>query len=69
MKNTISHIKFLLKGGSFAITQKNKRKKKISKRVKKTQGTYGTSTRGSIYTLLEKRESLFEEIMAKTSYI
>ena len=43
--------------------------KKIFKRVKKTQGTYGTSTRGSIYTLLEKRESLFEEIMAKTSYI
>ena len=40
--------------------------KKIFKRVKKTQGT---STRGSIYTLLEKRESLFEEIMAKTSYI
>ena len=32
------------------------KEKKIFKRVKKIQGTYGTSTRGSIYTLLEKRE-------------
>ena len=29
LKNTISHIEFLLKGGSFAITQKNKREKNI----------------------------------------
>ena len=59
MKNTISHIKFLLKGGSFAITQKNKRKKKILKSEENTRDLQDINKGIHIHIMGKEREKAY----------